>query len=97
MQRQRAYLSGFFEALRRSLAEQDGFVFDAYAEVTDYLVSDCSVYDLNDYATRFSRFELSDVLVPEGESVLGERYMEFYPDEDALQRLVLNVFYERAR
>lgn len=97
MQRQRAYLSGFFEALRRCLAEQDGFVFDAYAQVSDSLVSDCSVYDLNDYATRFSRFKLSDILVPEGESVLGERYMEFYPDEDALQRLVLDVFYERAR
>lgn len=31
----------------------------------------------------------------EGETVMGEEFEEFYPDEDALYELILDVFYER--
>lgn len=30
-----------------------------------------------------------------GEAKQGEEYMEFYPDAQALQRQVLNLFYEK--
>ena len=94
MARQREYLNGLFEAMKIELEANDGFVFEAYASLTDSLVSDCSVYELNDYARRFSNFELGGILVPEGEARLGERFTEFYVDESSLQKLILELFYE---
>jgi hypothetical protein len=31
----------------------------------------------------------------EGETVMGEEFEEFYPDEDALYEMILDVFYEK--
>lgn len=30
----------------------------------------------------------------EGETVMGEEFEEFYPDEDALYEMILEIFYE---
>ena len=43
---------------------------------------------------RFNEYEEEAIIIPEGESVMGERYREFYVDEDALQQLVVDTFYE---
>ena len=37
---------------------------------------------------------VGSLLTLEGEAVMGEEYEEFYPDEEALYRLILEVFYE---
>ena len=93
MKRQREYLSGLFEALRASLREDEDFVPHAFTALSDSLVSDCTLTELSLYAERFSVYELSEIVTPEGEAVKGEKYMEFYVDEKALQELVLRIFY----
>lgn len=93
MRRQRVYLAGLWEALRASLADDPGFVYEAYAALADSLVSNCTVNELNDYARRFSAVQTPELLVPEGELVRGAEFMEFYADEEALQALVLDTFY----
>ena len=30
----------------------------------------------------------------QGETVMGDEFEEFYPDEDALYEMILNIFYE---
>ena len=93
MRRQRQYMTALAEALGRAADESDSFVIDAYAAIDDYLVTDCTVDALCDYADQLSDYTLAEIITPEGESVRGEENMEFYVDEQALQALVVELFY----
>ncbi len=33
----------------------------------------------------------------QGETVMGEQYEEFYPDEEAMFEMILDVFYEKVQ
>lgn len=93
MHRQRTYLTGLFEALGEAYRWDDNFVIKAYNAISNSLVSDCTIDQMNDYAALLSDYKLSEIIIPEGESRPGETYMEYYADEDALQQLVLDTFY----
>lgn len=93
MKRQRTYMLGLVEALKKSVAQDAAFVIDAYSAIAGSLVTDCSIDELADYADRFSDYSLTEIVTPDGESAIGEKYMEFYVDERALQELVMEVFY----
>ena len=93
MRRQRIYMTGLAEGLSREAENGDSFVLDAYSAMSDYLVTDCTIDALCEYAEQFSDYTLEDIVTPEGESVRGEKNMEFYIDEQALQQLVIDLFY----
>lgn len=38
-------------------------------------------------------YELGEIYAMEGEAVVGEEFMEFYPDEAALNSLIAKLFY----
>jgi hypothetical protein len=42
---------------------------------------------------RYSDYEIVEIVSPEGENVLGEKYYEFYVDEVKLDELILRLFY----
>ena len=42
---------------------------------------------------RFSGYRINEVVVPAGRNVLGEKYYEFYVDEQLLDALILRLFY----
>ena len=93
MKRQRAYLTGLGEELKRTMSEDASFVIEAYSALSGSLVTDCSVDQMSAYGERFSGYALSGIVTPEGEAVGGEKFMEYYADEEALRQLVLDVFY----
>ena len=93
MERQKEYLYSFLESLREELSQDPDFVVHAYSAVADALVTDCTINELSDLASRFSEYQLSKIVSPEGEAVEGEQFMEFYVDEAALQKLVIDTFY----
>lgn len=93
MRRQRTYMTELFTLLGAAVKKDASFVLDAYGAVSGSLVTDCSVEGLNEYSRRFSDYELTGIVTPEGESKKGEEYMEFIVDEEALQELVIGTFY----
>ena len=93
MRRQRTYMYGLVSALEKAVAQDSAFVIDAYTAIAGSLVTDCSIDELSDYADSFSGYRLSEIVTPKGEAVEGEKYMEFYVDEEDLQQLVLETFY----
>lgn len=95
MRRQRTYMSALFQKLGEANRKDSDFFLRAYDAISGSLVSDCSVDQMSDYADLLSDYDLSAILTPEGESVQGETYMEFYPDEAALQQLVIETFYRK--
>ena len=93
MERQRGYMSGFIVSLNGQLNQNSAFLVDLYEQVAPYVVSDCSVNTLSALVSRFSEFEMVEIVSPEGDNLKGEQYMEFYVDEEALDKLVLSMFY----
>lgn len=94
MERQRTYMLALTESLRQAVVEDDTFVIEAWAAIAGYMVTDCSVDDMATYGEQLTEYTLTGIVTPEGESVQGETYMEYYVDEAALQELVVELFYE---
>ena len=95
MTRQKTYLEAFYRQLKEKQAAQERFTLDALLELSGYMVSDCSVTALNELCQEILDSRLEVLEAPEGESVKGERYMEFYPDRQKLQDTVIDLLFER--
>lgn len=95
MERQSEYMDGFMEALSVKLAAYPNFVIQAYDEVFDYIVTDCSSKTLSSLMERYKDYSFKEMVTLEGENKEGAAYMEFYPDEKALDELILGTFYKK--
>jgi len=93
MDRQTQYIDGFVAAFRDKQESDPNFILSAYEEVAAYLVSNCSVNTISGMVERYQDYEIHETVTPEGENVLGEKYFEFYVDEEALDALILRLFY----
>ena len=93
MERQKVYLESFLDELRASLNESETFALHLYEEISPYMVTDCSVTVFSEILSQYDDYALVEILSPEGESVRGEQYMEFYLDEEALDELALRLFF----
>ena len=94
MERQRQYLAALQQQLKAAVRQEDGFTLDALLQLNEYLVSDCTIDQLSDLGDSLAAYQVSDILTTPGDAREGEEFMEFTVDEDALQQLVLDVFYE---
>lgn len=93
MERQKEYMNGFVTAANQKLNESSSFVIDTYDRIAPYVVSDCSVNTLSALVSRFSEYSMEEILSPKGDNQKGTEFMEFYVDEEALNNLVLELFY----
>lgn len=93
MIRQRQYIEELYRITREKVDEDESFILTAWEKMAQYTVSDCYEQDLLQIYEKVSEYEYLGTERIEGESVVGERFMEFYPDEDALNELVLKMFY----
>ncbi len=95
MARQRQYISAWTSQLETALQQDDSFVSTTMLSVSEDLITDMSVDEMNALADYFSNYTSNGIAQIAGESVKGEEYMEFHVDEDALQKQVLELFYTR--
>ncbi len=95
MERHKEYMKGFFDALKEKTKSNNSFALSTYESVSDYVVTDCSVNTLSNMTKRYSDYTFNSIVSPEGENRIGEKYMEYYLDEDSLFELVLDLFYSK--
>ena len=93
MERQKEYMSQFVPALKNQIKQESGYVVKTYNEISDFIVTDCVLDAVSRLASDYGHYALGEMLSVEGENVLGEKYYEFYPDENALDDLILRLFY----
>ncbi len=91
MERQKQYIAALIEKL--GAYDEDNTV-ETMMKVNEYLVSDCTVDQLSRMIERLGSYTFEGTVSPKGESVKGDRFMEHYVDEQALQALVIELFYE---
>ena len=94
MERQQQYMNALYQLTQERIANDSNFVVDASLSLSDYIVSDRSVTQLQTLAEKFNRYEFLGIQSIAGESKAGAEFMEFYPDEDALMELVIRLFYQ---
>ncbi len=99
MLRQRQYLGALYDATKQRIAKDGAFSLKAATAMSKYMVSNCTVYQLQTIMNKITSYTSSDIKELQGESVTGvnsegEPCMEFYPDEEATKELVISLFYE---
>ncbi len=94
MKRQRQYLKALYEKSLKSSKENENFIKESAASIAEDAVSNLSSGKLENLLKKLSEYEFVELHHLEGESKVGEKYMEFYPDEDSLKELVISLFYK---
>lgn len=94
MIRQRQYLNELYKKFMSSVKVDDAFIPKLSLKIADYLVSDCSANQLQNIFNKFSNYEFTGIKYFEGESKMGDEFIEFYPDEDSVKKIVIDLFYK---
>ena len=96
LQRQEQYLNGFINAARRAVKKDATVVLDLYRSISRQMVTDISLDKAVYLASIVSdyRFDADCFYTLDGETVMGKQFEDFYPDEEALYELIINIFYK---
>lgn len=97
LERQKQYLQAWAAKAKTEVVSNPSLALDLYNTLTDYMVTDITLDEVNYLATTALSYSFSgdQVYSLEGETVVGDGgFEEFYPDEQALYELILNIFYE---
>ena len=95
MARQRTYMSALKTKALECMQSDDTFALNLVLTLSDYMVSDMTAQKLADFATYMQDYTDEGVLQIQGESVKGERFMEFYADDTDLQKQVFTLYYQQ--
>ena len=93
MKRQQQYVTALYEALCDRMETDAQFAVDASVTMSDYMVSDRSVTQLQTLADKFGKYEFLGIENISGESVAGDKFMEFYPNEESIEKIIVKLFY----
>lgn len=95
MKRQQQYINAMTDTMHNRIATDDEFVFDLMTELSDYIVSDRSITQMEALAEKFNEYEFLGIQSIEGTSTVSEEgLVEFVPNQAALEELVVRLFYK---
>jgi len=94
MKRQQAYMEAFYDQLTAAIKKDDTFVTRLGLRLTDYSTSDLTTDALQSLSDRVKEYRYIGLETIEGEAKVGNEFMEFYPNEQALQNQVIRLFFE---
>ena len=92
MGRQRQYASKWLKAAQPYLNNAEATA-ELIFKLSDYHYSDCTATQLAELAELIGRHPAVEIHELDGEAVRGEQYMEYHVDDEAVQQLVLELFY----
>lgn len=97
LDRQKQYLKALIGAAVRAAKKDITVVTDLYQTVIPQMVTDISADEVAYLAPELINYRLGEdnFYTLSGETVMGETFEEFYPDEDALCEMILEIFYEK--
>ena len=93
MERQRQYIDALYDQILSRIESDEEFIATLAKETNDYVVYDSSNQKMQRIARKFNDYEFLGIRELDGESKLGEEFLEFYPNEDSVWQNVLDLFY----
>lgn len=96
MERQKAYVTAYIEKVRQMDTSAAANTWEAMEDMEDYLQTSITRNEYLDLAELIKKTEFTEESFAsiEGEDRTGELHDEFHPDEDALKKLVIGLFYD---
>lgn len=96
LQRQKQYLSIFAAQAKEQAVSDIRVAINLYQTVQKYMVTDIDLNSFIYLATEALnyQFDISTIYSLKGEMLQGNHFEEFYIDDEALQELIVELFYE---
>ena len=98
LQRQKQYLTTFAAEAKKQSMSDIRVAINLYQTVHKYMVTDIDLNEFTYMVTEYINydFDRENMYSLQGETVQGSNFEEFYVDEDFLQDLIIELFYEPA-
>lgn len=93
MERQRQYMNALQDKITACIEADEGFLLKLVDTMDEYIVYDSSDQRMMKFAEKFDEYEFLGIKEIEGESKLGEEFIEFYPDEASIRSIIIDSFY----
>ncbi len=98
MARQQQYLSQMMDVLHEKVLSSSEFIGTLFDALSPYLVTNLSRAQMINEAWAARNYQRAPLYVPEGTHQVGaDGFMEFHVDEDSLEKIVLELFYQRMK
>lgn len=96
LQRQKQYLTTFAAEAKNQSVADIRVAIELYQTVRKYMVTDIDLNTFTYMATEYIGydFDIENMYSLQGEAVQGNQFEEFYVNDDALQELIIELFYE---
>ncbi len=92
MERQKQYLKALEAKTRQCIENDEAFLAEAVVKLTENMVTDRSVTQLQTLAETIHTYGTGDILNLQGQYQKGPEYMEYHLDQDAVKELVIELF-----
>ena len=97
MERQRTFINALYLKLRSSLnSGGESYALRLSQAIAPYTTSDLSTDDLVSFTQSLSGYSFAGIETTPGTPDMGAKYIEFHPDEQALQALVIRLFFTKS-
>lgn len=99
LERQKQYLKEFIGAAKSAVKKNPTAAIELYQAVAGQMVTNVSMDEAAYLAPLLAEYQFrsDNFYMPEGETVMGDQFEEFYVDENALYEMILDVFYEEVK
>ena len=94
MERQRQYMEAFYQKALKASDDNGDITFKTLTDISEYIVSDRTITQLSDLSDKFADYEFCGIKTINGDVLTGEKYMEFYADQQSVDDIVIELFYE---
>lgn len=95
MARQQQYIRALYDKTISCINSDDAFLVKLMDEIDDYIVYDSSNERMHETLNKYKDYEFVGTKEIDGETKMGEEFLEFYPDEDSIWQTVVDLFYEK--
>lgn len=94
--RQKQYLNAFVSKAKTEAKSNISIVTELYNDILPYMTTDISFDEVMYLAPEMVNYSFNDnsFYMMQGETVMGDEFEEFYPDEDMLYDMIIKVFYD---
>lgn len=96
MSRQENYMKKFVPLAKSAMEQNKQIAADVFVDLEEYMVTSMNKSQFGGLANKLYSYQNEGFVAIEGESVKGEEFMEFYPDEKDLRAKVIDIFYKKA-
>lgn len=95
MKRQHQYVEALDKSYAQSATADDQFVAGITTDTFGYLITDRSATQLQATLEKIAEYEFMGITDIDGKTAPGKTPAEFYPDEQAVKKIVIDLFYRQ--